>query len=406
MVIIDSQKQGIVGELDEVDVCIADARTTIKMYMVGSTTKTLLLGINWITKYKADILGSIKKLRFVYQEKPMEVDLFIQRPPAVVYQTSEGHSTDEYEAIFTTMFEEDYEGKDLKERSFENIENRNYYINDEIQETDWSEKANDWYIPADLELEDRSLYLLTLESRSEQTSTIRREFENIALRYKEIIADDTKSLGRTHLIEHTIDLIHPFLIQTKGNPLNLPTRQWLKGEVEDMLRRGIICSSNSPYAAGISIATKKDGSLRFCYAAIGLNDATIDDLYTIPNITELMDLLAGFEYCSIADLASGFWQISVAERDRYKTAFRTPWGLYEFNVMPFGLKNAPATFQRLMIRVLRQYLYDFVIVYIDDILIYSKSKEKHKRHLHLVFQALRKAGLKIKLKKCEFGRKS
>ena len=76
MVTIDGQKQGIVGELDEVDVCIADARTTIKMYMVGSTTKTLLLGINWITKYKADILGSTKKLRFVYQGKPMEVDLF------------------------------------------------------------------------------------------------------------------------------------------------------------------------------------------------------------------------------------------------------------------------------------------------------------------------------------------
>ncbi len=306
MVTIDGQKQGIVGELDEVDVCIADARTTIKMYMVGSTTKTLLLGINWITKYKADILGSIKKLRFVYQGKPMEVDLFTQRPPAVVYQTSEGHSTDEYESIFTTIFEEDYEWEDLKEGSSKNIENRNYYINEETQETDWSEKANDWYIPANLELEDRPLYLLTLEPRSEQTFTIKKEFENIALRYKEIIADDTKSLGRTHLIEHTIDLIHPFPIQTKGKPLDLPTRQWLKGEIEDMLRRGIIRPSNSPYAAGISIATKKDGSLRFCYAAIGLNDATIDDLYTIPNITELMDSLAGFEYCSIADLASGF----------------------------------------------------------------------------------------------------
>jgi len=196
------------------------------------------------------------------------------------------------------------------------------------------------------------LYLLTLEPIPEQTSTIKKEFENIILKYKEIIADDTKRLGRTHLIEHTIDLIHSFPIQTKKKPLDLSTRQWLKGEVEDMLRRGIIRPSNSPYATGISIAIKKDGFLRFCYAAIGLNYATIDDLYTIPNITELMDLLAGFEYCSIADLASGFWQIPVAERDRYKTAFRTPWGLYKFNIMPFRLKNAPATFQKLMIRVL------------------------------------------------------
>src|SRR6266542_2915167 len=137
MVTIDGQKQGIVGELDEVDVCIADARTTIKMYMVGSTTKTLLLRINWITKYKADILGSIKKLRFVHQEKPMEVDLFTQKPPAVIYRTSEGHPGDEYESIFTTIFEEDYEWENPKEGSSKYIENCNYCINDEIQETDW-----------------------------------------------------------------------------------------------------------------------------------------------------------------------------------------------------------------------------------------------------------------------------
>ncbi len=136
MVTIDGQKQGIVGELDEVDVCIADARTTIKMYMVGSTTKTLLLGINWIMKYKADILGSIKKLRFVYQEKPMEVDLFTQRPPAVVYQTSEGHSTDEYEAIFTTIFEEDYEWENPKEGPSNSTKNGSNYIKDKTQEID------------------------------------------------------------------------------------------------------------------------------------------------------------------------------------------------------------------------------------------------------------------------------
>ncbi len=140
MVTIDGQKQGIVGELDEVDVCIADARTTIKMYMVRSTTKTLLLGINWITKYKANILGSIKKLRFVYQEKPMEVDLFTQRSPAVVYHTSGDHSIDEYESIFTTIFEEDYEWESSKEGPSNSIKNGSNYTKDETQETDWNEK--------------------------------------------------------------------------------------------------------------------------------------------------------------------------------------------------------------------------------------------------------------------------
>ncbi len=167
MVTIDGQKQGIVGELDEVDVCIADARTTIKMYMVGSTTKTLLLGINWIMKYKADILGSIKKLRFIYQGKLMEVDLFTQRPPAVVYHTSEDHFSDEYKSIFTTIFKEDYEWKNPKEGLFNSTKNGSNYTKGETQETNQNEKANDWCILADPELKDRLLYLLTLELISE-----------------------------------------------------------------------------------------------------------------------------------------------------------------------------------------------------------------------------------------------
>src|SRR6266540_5381142 len=199
MVTIDGQKQGIVGELDEVDVYIADARTTINMYIVGSITKTLLLGINWIMKYRSDILGSIKKLRFVYQGKPMEVDLFTQRPPAVVYQTSEGHSMDEYESIFTTILEEDYEWENLKEGPSNSTKNGSNYIKDETQETDWSERANDWRTLADPELKDRPLYLLTLEPIPEQTSMMKKEFENIALKYKEIIAVLTIYLPVTSL---------------------------------------------------------------------------------------------------------------------------------------------------------------------------------------------------------------
>ncbi len=155
----------------------------------------------------------------------MEVDLFTQRPLAVVYQTLEGHSTDEYEVIFTTIFEKDCEWENPKEGPSNSIKNGSNYIKDETQETDWNEKTNDWWTLADPELKDRPLYLLTLEPIPEQTSMIKKEFENIALKYKEIIADDTKSLGRTYLIEHTIDLVHPFPIQTKGKPLDLPSRQ-------------------------------------------------------------------------------------------------------------------------------------------------------------------------------------
>jgi len=151
----------------------------------------------------------------------------------------------------------------------------------------------------------------------------------------------------------------------------------MKQEVQDLFRRGIIRLSTSSYSASISVVEKKDRTIRICSAPISLNAVTIDDGQPLPNMRELMDAIAGTKYYSSWDLISGFWQIEIEEEDKAKTAFSTLWGHYEYNVMPFRLKGAPATFQCLMIKVLGPYLYDFVMIYLDDIIIFSQTMNEH-----------------------------
>ena len=133
--------------------------------------------------------------------------------------------------------------------------------------------------------------------------------------------------------------------------------------------------------------------LRFCVDYRKLNEVTIKDSYPLPRIDELIDTIGAAKWFTTMDLASGYWQVRVKEKDRPKTAFVTRYGLYEFNVMPFGLTNAPATFQRVMDQVLGRINGQFALVYIDDINVFSGTFEEHLTHLREVFQRIRRAGL-------------
>jgi len=179
----------------------------------------------------------------------------------------------------------------------------------------------------------------------------------------------------------------------------------MKQEIQDLLKRGIIQPSSSSYLTSISVVKKKDGTIWICSVPIGLNAVTIDDGQLLPNMRELMDMIAGAKYYSSWDLISGFWQIEIEEEDKVKTAFSTSWGHYEYNVMPFGLKGASAIFQHLMTKVLRPYLYDFIMIYLDDIIIFSQTMEEYLLHMRKILKALRQAGFKLKLEKCEFAKK-
>jgi len=150
---------------------------------------------------------------------------------------------------------------------------------------------------------------------------------------------------------------------------------------------------------------KKDGSMRLCVDYRQLNRVTIKNKYPLPRIDDLMDQLQGAQIFSKIDLRSGYHQIRVTEEDIPKTAFRTCYGHYEYTVMSFGLTNAPAVFMDYMNRVFRSFLDKFVVVFIDDILIYSKSEEEHEEHLRVVLQILKERKLYAKLSKCEFWKK-
>src|SRR5436190_19763325 len=158
-------------------------------------------------------------------------------------------------------------------------------------------------------------------------------------------------------------------------------------------------TSLSPWASPVVIVDKKDSTQRFCVDYRGLNKITKIDRYPLPRIDELLETFRTANWFTTLDLASGYWQVEMNEADKEKTAFITHKGLYEFNVMPFGLCNAPGTFQRLMNFVLQDFLGKFVAVYLDDIIIYSRTFEQHIDHIQLIFEALRTATLKIKLKK-------
>jgi len=147
----------------------------------------------------------------------------------------------------------------------------------------------------------------------------------------------------------------------------------LKKQIDRFLKLGHIRPSTSPYGAPVLFAPKKDGGLRFCVDYRALNKNTIKNRYPLPKIDELLDQLAGASVFTKIDLRSGYHQIRVVPEDVYKTAFRTRYGHFEFTVVPFGLCNAPATFMRLMNSILHPYLDKFVVVFLDDILIYSRN---------------------------------
>ena len=170
-----------------------------------------------------------------------------------------------------------------------------------------------------------------------------------------------------------------------------------------MIEINVIRPSKSPYSSNVVIVRKKDGSIRFCVDFRKLNSKTIKDAYAVPRVEDSLHVLAGAKYFSKLDLRSGYWQVEIKEEDKKKTAFLVgSLGCFEFHRMPFGLCNAPATFQRLMERCMGDLNLTDCLIYLDDIVIFSSPFEEHLDRLEAVFSRLKQHNLKLKASKCEF----
>ena len=178
----------------------------------------------------------------------------------------------------------------------------------------------------------------------------------------------------------------------------------VKVHIQKLLDQGVIKPSHSPYASPIVLARQKDGSLRMCIDYRRLNAKTCRDSFPLPRIEEALDSLKGAKYFSTLDLASGYNQIAVNEADKHKTAFIMPFVLFQYERLPFGMSGAPATFQRFMQRLFSEKLFEILLIYPDDLLVFSETFEEHLQHLDYVLTTIEKHGLKLKPSKCQLFR--
>ena len=230
------------------------------------------------------------------------------------------------------------------------------------------------------------------------------ELSNFLKGFQDVFIDDIPSEmpPKRGIDDHTIELI------PGSSPPNKPPyrvsqaqQEEIMGQVNELVEKGMVRPSSSPFCSPVLLVQKKDGTYRMCVNYRALNKLTINNRFLVPCIEDLFDKLQGANSFSRIDLKSSYHQIRIVEEDILKTAFRTTFGLYEYLVMPFGLTNAPTTFNRMMERIFRPHR-NFTRVFFNDIIVYSKSLEEHKQHLQVIFEALRENKLYINQKKSEF----
>jgi hypothetical protein len=220
--------------------------------------------------------------------------------------------------------------------------------------------------------------------------------------FPDVFPEELPGMPPDREIEFVIELV-PGTAPIFKRPYRMAANQLaeLKEQLQELLDKGYIRPSASPWGAPVIFVPKKDGTQRMCVDHRSLNEVTVKNKYPLSRIDDLFDQLKGACVFSKIDLRSGYHQLKIRATDITKIAFITQYGLYEYTVMSFGLTNAPTYFMYLMNEVFMEYLDKFVVVFIDDILIFSKNEEEHDEHLRLVLQKLRENQLYAKLSKCE-----
>lgn len=228
----------------------------------------------------------------------------------------------------------------------------------------------------------------------------REKLRDMLCRYADVFSRGDTDLGRTNLVEHYIDTGDSRPIKHAPRRIPPARRQEMEKAVRDLLAQGVIEKSNSPWSSAVVLVKKKDGTTRLCVDYRALNDVTVKDSYPLPRIDDTLDALVGARWFSTLDLKSGYHQVKMADVDKEKTAFSFGQGLWQFKVLPFGLANAPASFERLMERVLDGMQWKGALVYLDDVIVYGRTFEDELQRLEEALKRLRGANLKLSPKKC------
>ena len=252
----------------------------------------------------------------------------------------------------------------------------------------------------------------TVSMRSETTNkecfslnlepTQRQKLDSLLIKHKQIFSQNETDIGRIKSVTHSIITVPHPPIQIRSYRRPQTENDKMKALIKDLIEKKLIRESSSNWSFPTLFVKKKDGSDRMCINYRALNAITIDDKMPLPRIQEILDRLSGKKYFTTLDVAWGYWHVEMDPASIDKTAFITNEGLYEWLVMPFGLKNAPATFQRIIQKVLGELLYNGAINYLDDIIIYSETFEEHIQLLDKIFNKLKEYGIKLKQKKCSF----
>jgi len=408
----NGSEQAVTSTAKSVNLQVGSYTDTMSFIILPLVGYDVLFSMSWLTKYNPNIDWRSKSVKFVDQSKQEHLLSGKFAPTRSVKQNQLAHSvvasSDRYYSKTMKLQLEALNSKSQSDATLNLISCRS--LRQQVHKREIDPDSICLVFPQVVSSLLESSASNTVSSMEKIESPESKELQQVS---KEII-DEYRDVFPNELppglppqreIDHKIDLV-PGAI-----PPSRPTYRMsgielaeLKQQLEELTKSGFIRPSKSPFGAPILFVKKKDGTMRMCIDYRALNNISIKNKYPLPRIDELFDRLQGAKYFSKIDLRSGYHQIRIDPADVPKTAFRTRYGHFEFLVLPFGLTNAPATFMHLMHQTFREHLDDFVIVFLDDILIYSKTLSEHRVHVRKILSILRQEKLYAKESKCEMFR--